>query len=131
MNLSQELWRLTQSVCRFYNYNNNRHKLENTNKKFEQLGMSTKGYIGYDRDFGHDFHCNWNENDIPLFDINFFHLFLNIFTHGDYIFYFEDKEYINTINVYFAKNELPYTIRFKNNELKLYEVILKELPLKL
>ena len=133
MNLSQELWNLTKKILGNYNFTytnqNNMNKIENTNKKFEELGMNTRVKINHNS--VEKFYCIYDDKDASLFDMNFFYLFLKIYTLGDYIFYFDNNDYINMTNVFFERHKLPYIIKIKDNELKLYEVILKEVPLKL
>ena len=132
MEISQELWDIIKRSTVYINSDKNYMlRLEKTNNKFKELGMNTRAEPYFDNDAGDSFYCRYDDNDASLFDINFFYLFLKIFLCKDYIFYFEDGYFIDSINNYFTKRGLPYTIRFKNNELKLYEVTLKEVPLKL
>lgn len=128
MDLSSKLWKvIKETFTPNYSYFD---RLEKTNKQLEKLGMLSTVEIYHDQDTGNEFYCKWIERDMLLFDINFFHLFLNIFIKGDYIFYFNNR-WIYGINELIIENDLPYRIKFENNEIKLYEVILKEISLKL
>lgn len=134
MDFSSELWNLTKKIVRcVFVVDSNFPVLENTNKKFEELGMHTRAEL-HSIYCGKIFSCNLDDRDAPLFDINFFYLFLRIFTSksGNCICWFQDSLYIHIINEFFQVNNLPYIMRLtKDGELKLYEVTLKEYSFKL
>ena len=129
---------------------NYRDELDKTNRKFKELGMNTQLFIGYDRDLGEDIYCNYDHNDASLFDTNFFYSFLKIFSsektegiehcdsecvpEGKYAIYFgiydrPKYEYIHIINECFERNSLPYMCKVVQDEIKLYDVVLKEYSL--
>ena len=135
MDISQVLWKLVIKIthCKPM-IGNYKDELDKTNKRFKELGMKTQIFIGYDRDFGEDIHCNYDHNDALLFDINFFYSFLKIFSSGNYAIYFgiydrPKYEYIHIINECFERNSLPYMCKIVQDEIKLYEVVLEEYSL--
>lgn len=130
MEISDKLWDLTLRICKFSVYNGLNHsKLENTNKEFERLGMSSRATISPGIYMDH-FNCVWDMKDISLFDIRFFHLLLNILAKGDYVFNPISRGLIIEVNEYFEKNNIPYMTKFTNNEIKLY-LLIEETLLKL